>query len=132
MTTEYFTEKEILETIKNNIDGYIGLPDYTFEDFFNDLFNTNEYFIGYKKAEDALEKYGVFKALEEVQRWDEENYGHWETDYTNTETIANMLEYIHAYDVFDSIISNAPGEIDWGSDLSRKNIKAFKEALNEF
>lgn len=43
-----------------------------------------------------------------------------------------MLEYIHAYDVFDSIISNAPGEIDWGSDLSRKNIKAFKEALNEF
>lgn len=130
--TEYFTENEILETIKNNINAYEGLPDYTFEDFFNDLFNTNEYFIGYEKAEDALKEYGVFKALEEVQRWDEETYGEWYTDYTNTEAVANTLEYIHAYDVFDSIITNAPAAIDWDSDLSSENVKAFKEALNEF
>lgn len=132
MTEEYFTEKEILETIKNNVNAYEGLPDYSFEDFFNDLFNTNEYFIGYKKAEDALKEYGIFKALEEVQSWDEDKFGHWETDYTNPEAVANTLEYIHAYNIFDSILINSHILMDWNADLNSENVKAFKEALNEF
>ena len=129
--TEYFTETEILETIKNNIDGYEGIEDYTFDDVFNDLFNSDYYIIGYAEAEEALKEYGIFNALDEVQRWDEETYGHWYTDYTNSEAVANTLEYIKAHDVFESILDNAPALIDWDSETNSKNIKAFKEALNE-
>lgn len=38
MTTEYFTEDEIKETLLDNLDGYEGIKDYTFDDIFNDLF----------------------------------------------------------------------------------------------
>lgn len=131
MTNEYFTEEEILETIKNNVGEYEGISDYSLEDFFNDLFNTGDYIIGYQTAEDALKEYGIFEALKEVQNWDNETFGNLKFDYANPEAVANALEYIHAYRVFDSIITNAPAAIDWDSDLSSENVKAFKEALNE-
>ena len=35
--TEYFTEDEIKETLLDNLDGYKGIEDYTFDDVFNDL-----------------------------------------------------------------------------------------------
>ena len=54
MITEYFTDNEIKETLLNNLDGYEGINSYTFEDVFNDLFNSDYYIIGYRKAEEAL------------------------------------------------------------------------------
>ena len=52
--TEYFTDNEIKETLLDNLDGYKGIEDYYFDNVFDDLFNTGEYFIGYQVAADEI------------------------------------------------------------------------------
>lgn len=130
MTTKYFTDNEIKETLLNNLDGYKGIEDYTFEDVFNDLFNSDYYIIGYKEAEDALKEYGVFKALEEVQELDVENFGHWDTDYTDPEKIANMLEYIHASEYMQDMLCRAGLELD--DETTTENVDKFIKTLKEY
>lgn len=128
--TEYFTDNEIKETLLDNLDGYEGIADYTFEDVFNDLFDSDYYFIGYKEAADALEKYGIFNALEEVQRWDVENFGHWDTDYTDPEKIANMLEYIHANEYMQDMLDRAGLELD--DETTTENVNKLIKTLKEY
>lgn len=130
MTTEYFTEDEIKETLLDNLDGYEGINNYTFDDVFNDLFNSDYYIIGYKEAENALKEYGIFKALEEVQEFDVENFGHWDTDYTDPEKIANMLEYIHASDYMQNILNEAGLYLE--DETTPENVNKFIETLKEY
>lgn len=130
MTTEYFTEDEIKETLLNNLNSYKGIEDYTFNDIFNDLFNSDYYIIGYAEAEDALKEYGIFNALEEVQSWDEDNFGHWETDYTNTETVANTLEYIHASEYMEDMVDRAGLEIY--DETTPENVDKLIKTLKEY
>ena len=130
MTTEYFTEQEIKETLLTNLDGYKGIKDYTFDDVFNDLFNSDYYIIGYKEAADALEEYGIFNALEEVQRWDEENFGHWDTDYADSEKVANMLEYIHASEYMNDMLDRAG--LDMSDETTPENVNKLIKTLKEY
>lgn len=130
MTTEYFTDDEIKETLLNNLDGYKGIKDYTFDDVFNDLFNSDYYIIGYKEAEDALKEYGIFNALEEVRRWDVENFGHWDTDYTDPEKIANMLEYIHASEYMQDMLDRAG--LYLSDETTTENVNLLVDTLKEY
>ena len=130
MTTKYFTDDEIKETLLDNLDGYEGIKDYTFDDVFNDLFNSDYYIIGYKEAADALKEYGVFKALEEVQRWDVENFGEWNTDYTDPEKIANTLEYIHASEYMQEMLDRAGLYLE--DETTAENVNEFIETLKEY
>lgn len=127
--TEYFTDDEIKETLLDNLDGYEGIEDYTFDDVFNDLFNSDYYIIGYKEAEAALQEYGVFKALEEVQEFDVENFGEWDTDYADPEKVANMLEYIHASEYMGDMLDRAGLELydETTTENLTKLIKTLKE-----
>lgn len=127
---EYFTDDEIKETLLNNLDEYEGIEDYTFDDVFNDLFNSDYYIIGYKEAADALEEYGIFNALEEVQRWDEDNFGHWETDYINTEAVANTLEYIHASEYMNDMLDRAG--LDMSDETTPENVNKLIKTLKEY
>ena len=128
--TEYFTDDEIKETLLDNLDGYEGIEDYTFEDVFNDLFNSDYYFIGYKEAEEALKEYGIFKALDEVQEFDVENFGHWDTDYTDPEKVANMLEYIHASEYMRDMLNEAGLYLDDAT--TAENVNKLIETLKEY
>lgn len=128
--TDYFTDDEIKETLLDNLDGYEGINNYTFDDVFNDLFNSDYYIIGYKEAEEALQEYGIFKALEEVQEFDVENFGHWDTDYTDPEKIANMLEYIHASDYMQNILNEAGLYLE--DETTPENVNKFIETLKEY
>ena len=128
--TEYFTDDEIKEILLDNLEGYEGINSYTFDDVFNDLFNSDYYIIGYRKAEDALKEYGVFKALEEVQQFDVENFGHWDTDYTDPEKIANMLEYIHASEYLNDMLDRAGLELD--DETTAENVNKFIKILKEY
>ena len=128
--TEYFTDDEIRETLLNNLDGYKGIEDYTFEDVFNDLFNSDYYIIGYKEAENALKEYGVFKALEEVQQFDVENFGHWDTDYTDPEKVANVLEYIHANEYMQDMLGRAC--LAMYDETTTENVNKFIKTLKEY
>lgn len=126
---EYFTDSEIKETLLDNLDEYKGINNYTFDDVFTDLFASDYYIIGYKEAAGALKEYGIFKALEEVQRWDVENFGHWDTDYTDPEAIANILEYIHASDYMRDMLGRAGLEMFYETTIENVNklIKTLKE-----
>ena len=128
--TEYFTDDEIKETLLNNLDGYEGINSYTFDDVFNDLFNSDYCIIGYRKAEDALKEYGVFKALEEIQRFDVENFGEWDTDYADPEKVANMLEYIHASEYMQDMLDEAG--LDMSDETTTENVNEFIETLKEY
>lgn len=130
MTTEYFTEQEIKETLLDNLDEYEGIKDYTFDDIFNDLFNSDYYIIGYKEAEEALQEYGIFNALEEVQEFDVENFGHWNTDYADPEKVANMLEYIHASKYMQDMLDEAGLYLD--DDTTTENVSELIKTLKEY
>ena len=127
---EYFTDDEIKETLLDNLDGYEGINSYTFEDVFNDLFNSDYYIIGYKEAEEALKEYGVFKALEEVQEFDVENFGEWDTDYTDPEKVANMLEYIHASEYMRDMLGRAC--LAMYDETTTENVNKFIKTLKEY
>lgn len=128
--TEYFTDDEIKETLLDNLDGYEGIADYTFEEVLNDLFNSDYYIIGYKEAEEALKEYGIFKALEEVQEFDVENFGEWNTDYADPEKVANVLEYIHASEYMQDMLNRAG--IYLSDETTTENVKKFIETLKEY
>lgn len=128
--TEYFTDDEIKETLLDNLDGYEGINNYTFDDVFNDLFNSDYYIIGYKEAENALKEYGIFKALEEVQEFDVENFGHWDTDYADPEKVANMLAYIHASEYMQDMLNRAG--LDLSDETTTENIDEFIKTLKEY
>lgn len=128
--SEYFTDDEIKETLLDNLDGYEGIEDYTFDDVFNDLFNSDYYIIGYKEAEDVLKEYGIFKALEEVQEFDVENFGEWDTDYTDPEKIANMLEYIHASEYMQDMLDRAGLYLE--DETTTKNVNKLIKTLKEY
>ena len=128
--TEYFTDDEIKETLLNNLDGYKGIDSYTFDEVFDDIFASDYYIIGYKEAAAALEKYGIFKALEEVQRFDVENFGHWDTDYTDPEKIANMLEYIHASEYMQDMVNRAG--LNMYDETTIENVNKLIETLEEY
>lgn len=127
---EYFTDDEIKETLLDNLDEYEGINNYTFDDVFNDLFNSDYYIIGYKEAEDALKEYGVFKALDEVQRFDIENFGEWNTDYTDPEKVANMLEYIHASEYMQDMLNEAG--LYLSDETTAENVNLLVETLKEY
>ena len=128
--SEYFTDDEIKETLLDNLDGYEGIKDYTFDDVFNDLFNSDYYIIGYKEAADALKEYGVFKALEEVQQFDVENFGHWDTDYTDPEKVANILEYIHANEYMQDVLVDVGLYLE--DETTTENVNKLIKTLKEY
>lgn len=127
---KYFTDEEIKETLLDNLDVYEDIDSYTFEDVFNDLFNSDYYIIGYREAEDALKEYGIFKALEEVQEFDVENFGEWDTDYTDPEKVANMLEYIHASEYMQDMLNRAG--LDLSDETTTENVNRLIETLKEY
>lgn len=128
--TEYFTDDEIKETLLDNLDGYEGIDSYTFDDVFNDLFNSDYYIIGYKEAAGALKEYGVFKALDEVQKFDVENFGEWDTDYADPEKVANALEYIHASEYMRDMLDRAGLYLE--DETTTENVDKFIETLKEY
>lgn len=130
MNAQYFTNDEIKETLLANIDGYEGINSYDFERVFDDLFNNDFYIIGYAKAEKALEEYGIFKALEEVQNYDVENFGEWTTDYSDPEKVSNMLEYIHANEYMQDMLDRAGLSLD--DETTIENVDKFIETLKEY
>ena len=128
--TEYFTDDEIKETLLDNLDGYEGIEDYTFDDVFNDLFNSDYYIVGYQEAADALKEYGIFNALEEAQQFDVENFGHWDTDYTDPEKVANVLEYIHANEYMQDMLGRAC--LAMYDETTTENVNKFIKTLKEY
>lgn len=102
MEKEYYTEVEALEDIKNfiidNGDSYNH-----YEDLHHNVFN-----FGYRGGLEALEEYGVFKAIGKVQQYEMGHFGEVTTDLSDPNSVSDMLWYIIGEDVVYSLDT-------WGS-----------------
>lgn len=95
------------------------------EDLHNEIFNTDYFIIGRYQAEQFLKKVGVFKAIEVIKEYEEDNFGEVNTDLTEPEHVCNMYVYIIGEKILNNIetLSNLGGVI-----LSEKEIdKIVKE-----
>ena len=89
----------IIEALENNYSGY-------YCDLHNEVFNTSYYIIGTHQAEEALNEYGVFKAIEKVQTFEKNSFGKVYTDLSDPEKLINMLYYIIGEEVLFEMMSS--------------------------
>ena len=88
---KYFTRLEMLEDLREAITDFA--LDY-YDDLIHETFNTVYYIEGRKEAEKALDQYGVFDAIGEVQQYEQDSFGEIYTNLSNPKAVANMLYYI--------------------------------------
>lgn len=74
-------------------------------DLHNELFNEDYHYCYTSEAEDDLNAIGVFNAIGVIVKYETEEFGVVNTDFTNPCNVANMLYYIVGeevlYDLFD-------------------------------
>lgn len=127
MEKTYFTVEEALENVKeileNGYDGYGA-------DLHNEAFNMDYYIIGTYKAKQALEQYGVFEAIEEVQEYERDHFGEVYTDLSNPEKLANMLFYIKGEEAISLINENTDLLDDnWNNPMCEETCKELAELI---
>ena len=125
MTTQKFSKEEALEMALEVIEGGF---EGDVSDLTHEAFNTDYYIIGTAQAEKALEEYGVFSAIREVQDYEKENFGEISTDLSDPEKLANMLFYIVGCDAVYQI-ANDIDEHEVDEENSDKFISAIKELI---
>lgn len=100
---QYFTEAEVYELVLDYLENELhygnlekdSLGDEIDEsELHHELFNTDYYIIGIYKAKKALEKYGVFEAIEEIKEYEIDLFNEIYTDFSEPEKVASMLWYI--------------------------------------
>ena len=117
MKKEYYTEVEALEEIRGFIVDNYEYEHY--EDLHHNVFN-----FGYRGGLEALEEYGVFKAIVELQRYEVENFGEIFTDLSEPDSVSDMLWYIIGEDVVYSLDT-------WGNCTGLMNKEDNKEIIKE-
>lgn len=126
----YFTQIEALEAIKetleNSYEGY-------FEDLHNETFNTDYYIIGTYEAKQALNQYGTFEAIAEIQEYEKENFGEILTDLSDAEKVSNMLWYLIGRQAIELIGDTMDGleNIEGNEKDNKIIIEAIEKAISE-
>lgn len=128
MTKQYFTKQEAMEDIKHYLEN--GGDCYG-ADLHHEVFNTGYYIYGYGtyEAEKALEQYGTFPAIREIQKYEKDNFGEIYTNLSDPKKVANMLYYI--------VGDNAMGELnelldeDWNDEISDETRQSVIAYINE-
>lgn len=136
---EYFTKEAIIETLKNAEDYSVD----SFDDLFDDMFNSNYYIIGTYEAAKALETYkndktldgyettldGVLGAIELVKQYESDQFGEVSTPLDDPEQLANMVNYIRGENLFGETLNEAG--LDFDSETTEENIQKFIVAVKE-
>lgn len=101
MTKKYFTEQEAIERIKEVVDEY---EIHYIDDIRFEVVGHDPYIIGSRKSEQALEEYGTFKAIGEIQEYEEMHFGEVHTDLSNPEDVSRALWDLIVQRVFYDVI----------------------------
>lgn len=135
-------EEQVIERILNNIDNYD--EDVDFDTIKQNLFNSqefatydeaeNEYYLEHFKNDPDIDwgiktkRHGVFGAIDVIIRFEEDDFGEVNTDLSDPDDVANMIDYIRGNTIFDQALYESGVELD---DMATKeNIEKFKEAFN--
>ena len=99
--------KDMIEGAKSAIIEALTDGEYSgyYCDLHNCLFNEDYHYCYTSEAEDDLNAIGVFNAISVIVKYETEEFGVVNTDFTNPCNVANMLYYIVGeevlYDLFD-------------------------------
>jgi len=96
-------------------------------DLHNSLFNEDYFIIGYAAAEKWLKNNpGIFKAMEEIKEYEQDNFGQVSTDLSDSERVCNMYTYIAG----ETVLSESKTLQDnWDSYLTDEQMDAIIEEL---
>ena len=122
---------ENFETLVLNhaIDGLEALQDSQIYgcDLHNELFNTDYFVIYTYQATEILKNYGTFDAIDEVIKYEKDNFGQTNTNI-DAVSICNMLAYIKGEDLLQT---SKTLQDNWGNYLSDEDIKQIIIELKE-
>ena len=117
------TTKQIIQHGIDMLDnGYEGIE---CADLHNELYNVDYYVIGTYEATKQLEVYGTFRAIEEVRKYEIDNFGETYTE-VDPEKIINMLAYIVGQEALNDCETYTE---KWDEKLSAEDLKAIKQEL---
>lgn len=114
-------KEAIIEALENGYESY-------YCDLHNEVFNTDYYVTGTHEAKEALEKYGVFNALDKIQEYEKDNFGKIYTDLSNPEKLVNMLYYIIGEEVLFELMAGIDAFNDGWNELATEETN--QEILN--
>ena len=114
-------KEAIIEALENGYESY-------YCDLHNEVFNTDYYVTGTHEAKEALEKYGVFNALDKIQEYEKDNFGKIYTDLSNPEKLVNMLYYIIGEEVLLELMAGIDAFNDGWNELATEETN--QEILN--
>lgn len=111
---------KVIETIQEN-----ELEGLYIEELHQRAFNQDYFIIGYHEAEKWLvANYGVFAAIEKIQKYEQMNFGEVNTNLGNSESVCNMLTYILGEEIIQDL--NIQGE-----KFTKKELKRIENELKE-
>ena len=101
-------------------------------DLHNELFNTDYHYIYTSDAKKALNEIGVFDAIGVIVKYETEEFGEVNTDFTNPCTVANMLYYIVGEEVlWDLFVGCELWDKVWNDEATEETNKALVQWLKE-
>ena len=115
----------IIEALKNDYIGY-------YADLHDHVFNSDYYIIWTNEAKEALEKYGVWEAIEKVKTYEEDNFGEIYTDLSDPVKVINMLYYIIGEEVLWEMLEHSETlSENWDNQADEETNAKILEELGE-
>jgi len=99
------------------------------DDLHNEIFNRDYFIIGYYQAEQFLKKVGIFKAIEVVKEYEENNFGKVTTDFSSSEKVCNMYVYIIGEEILNSSRTLSTLRNENGGRLSEEEVNKIVREL---
>lgn len=119
------------QVIQYGIDGIDGIDDFKGQnieaaDLHHHLYNEDYFIIGTYNAEQFLNKYGVFAAIEKIKQYEEDNFHEVKTDFSDSEQVANMFAYIVGEEALNECQTL---QDNWQDKLTDKQLAKIKAEL---
>ena len=93
-------KQDVKDYLIQQLEDDIGI-DNDINELHHYLINEDYFIIGYYQARKWLEKESVFKSIEKVKEYEQDNFGEVSTDFSNEEKLANMLAYVLADEILN-------------------------------
>ena len=98
-------------------------------DLHNHIFNEDYFIIGYYQAEEWLkENVGIFAAIEEIRKYEMDNFGAVNTDLGDSEKVVNMYVYIKGEEILQE---SQVLQDSWNGSLTKGDVRSIIEELEE-
>jgi hypothetical protein len=117
--------KQVIQSGIDDIDSFKG-QNIEASELHHHLYNEDYFIIGYYNAEQFLNKYGVFAAIEKIKQYEQDNFGEVNTDFSDSEKVANMFAYIVGEEGLNDCKTLSD---NWDKKLTDKQLDKIKKEL---